>query len=462
MDIAARLAPLALAFALAIQPSAQSQDAPRLPLDPPPAARPGPGDGEQVDRAAGDLARRLFDARPTPFDQADVAGLPPGSNLPLLTWERAYRLAMIRARAEPPIRFETLDPGRLDAEAARLGLDDFARFRAEFVAARALRDPAADFLDLQVRLVRIEDARAYLARVERWTEVLKELINGEASGLGQIDLDLSNSAAIAARRDLGRLVGEYRDRLDEFKVALGLAPRAAVAVDLAPLQAFRDTFAAIDRWGLGAKRELSDLNAIVGQLPPPGDLVIGGRPILEALEQGEDRLDGTLTLATRVALGNRHERDEPADAVELRARRRVRRLAEIRQEYVSELRSIVLAARLVDTAFEQIIAPPAGAVPRPGGPATASLIEAGRQLVEHRGRAVALWAGFQAERLAADRDLGLVIAPDWPAFLARFTARPRPADAAGAATTAPAVAPAPPGPPPLGPPDPPLPPPVRP
>ena len=384
---------------------------------------PGQEPRPRSDRSGADLARELLKLPPNLFEQSRIAGFPTDSKPEVLTWQRVYHLALIRTWAAVPPRFETLDPEQLANQAAALGLNDFTRFRAGFVSSRDFRDPGPDFLDLQARLLQIEATLWDVAHQERWTEVLKEMINGEASGLGLLDLDQSRSSVVAARRRFSRSIAEYRDRLDLLKVTLGLAPRSAVTIDLAPVTPFREVFEAMDRWSLTAGRELTDLDEIVGRLPRIGDITIANRPILAEIEDDPGRLEQGLALATRFALGNRHERDEPADAVELRVRRRLRHLLEIRTDYSAEARSLVLAFRLLDRAFEQIIAPPAGVTPLRSGQATTGLVGYARQIAEHRGRLVILWTSFQAEKLACDRDLGLVIDADWPAFLARFAAR---------------------------------------
>jgi hypothetical protein len=70
---------------------------------------------------------------PKPIDHAELAGLPPGARAEVLTLERAYTLALVKARAPKWPLAETLDPKALDEQAERLGVADFARFRDEFL-----------------------------------------------------------------------------------------------------------------------------------------------------------------------------------------------------------------------------------------------------------------------------------------------------------------------------------------
>jgi hypothetical protein len=65
----------------------------------------------------------------------ETAGLPKGSRPEVLTWERVYALALVRAREGRPKAAEVLSPAALADQAARQGLSDFGRFRKEFLAA---------------------------------------------------------------------------------------------------------------------------------------------------------------------------------------------------------------------------------------------------------------------------------------------------------------------------------------
>ena len=60
--------------------------------------------------------------------------------------------------------------------------------------------------------------------LERLLMVIRERIQGESSGLTQLDLDRVDAAIQQARKGLVGEIRQYRDRLDELKVDLGLAP----------------------------------------------------------------------------------------------------------------------------------------------------------------------------------------------------------------------------------------------
>lgn len=89
---------------------------------------------------------------------ASVGGLPAGSNVEVLTWDRAYALALIRARSAPAKGTKgvaALDRAWLDRESQRLDIRDFARFRGEFLASPpAFRDPAPRYSSWPVAIGR--------------------------------------------------------------------------------------------------------------------------------------------------------------------------------------------------------------------------------------------------------------------------------------------------------------------
>ena len=381
--------------------------------NPPPVAEP-PQD---------ELVKLLFGARSTPLEEARLAGLAEGTKLEVLTWQRTYGLALIRTRQAKPPQFTILDATQLASAMQNAGVEDFARFRKDFLTNRAFRDPATELLDLQSGLLRIENARWNFAYNERWAVTVKALVDGQSSGMGQSDLDQAAVSLSEARRGLARMIADYRDRLDLLKMSLGLSLQTPVTIDSSPLTSFRDVFEETNRWFLSPSRRLEDLDAIAGRLPSPGDVAIEGRSILDEVEREPGRLEEVLTLATRVALTNRREGVEPSDALELRVRRRLRHLAEIRSSYEEERRISVLAARELDTAFEQIIAPPAGAAPQRPGQTTLTLLGRSKQVAESRSRLVTLWAEFRGESLAFCRDLGVLPFEDWPSFHSQFTAQ---------------------------------------
>lgn len=403
---------------------------------------------------------QLFDARPGPLDTAAVAGLPAGCRPELLTWDRVYGLALIRARAEEPARSGRFGPDRSEVQSREAGVADFGRFRKDWADNQGLRDPAAAFLGLQARLARIEFALGKVARLERRAAVFAEL--GEVNPVSRADQDQLIAALEDERRGPGREVAAYRDQLDFFKLELGLAPDAAVALDASHVAPFREVFDQVDRWLLDPDRRLAELDRQARRLPRLGDVAVEGRPLLG--EPGDDpaRLDEAIARATRAANGGKPPADEAGDAAELAVRMQVRRLAEIRADYEAARRASVFAARQMGQAFEQVIAPPAAAEAGGGrsGVAVQALLAQADRIADNRSRLVDSWGDYAAARPAFDRVIGAFPYEDWASFLAPFSARLEPIGPALPEPTRPAAPPAaPPARP--APPPPPAPPPFR-
>ena len=98
---------------------------------------------------------------------------------------------------------------------------------------------------------------------EKFTQVFAELSRGEASGITQEDLDSLDDAR--QRLVLRNLEGTraYRDRLESWKLDLGLSPTSAVVPDKSPLVAFMTVFDALDQWKLDARRKRESIPQIV-------------------------------------------------------------------------------------------------------------------------------------------------------------------------------------------------------
>jgi hypothetical protein len=386
---------------------------------------------------AGQLPGVEVRPRPDGWDDAEAAGLPPGSRPAVLTWERAYALALVRARSARPGRAdglaETLDPKVLADQAARLGMADFARFRREFLAGQGaaggtFRDPSGSVLDLLRRLQTVESARRDVAAHDALLAALVGLVAGESSNLSQLDVDRTAAVLQQARRRLGDALLHYRDRLDEVKVELGLSPHAAVVPDREPLAAFREVFEAADRWSTDPGRRLEELPRLVGRLPRLEDMVldaVAGRPAVDEADRHPGRLDDVLSAAERAAVKNRGAGPDADGGLGLRARRRVRHLLAIRREFEEEKQALVLALRMKDLAFEQALEPVEDDAP-PRASLVDALIRRAGQVMGIEGRLVDLWATFQAEGLALARDLSTLPDADWESFLGRFVPESRP------------------------------------
>jgi hypothetical protein len=154
--------------------------------------------------------------------------LPQSNNPELLTRDRIYPLALVRERAARGVAQQAFDPQALALESDRFGVADFARFRQEFLAhpsaaSTALQDPSSRFLDLLRRLLTIDYVRRNVAFHHNIKKLVQELVQGENSGLGRIDVDRIEQASLKAGQRLAEEVAQFRDRLDETKASLNLS-----------------------------------------------------------------------------------------------------------------------------------------------------------------------------------------------------------------------------------------------
>ncbi len=203
----------------------------------------------------------------------------------------------------------------------------FAKFRQEFVVTTLTggqiqqfgvstttggftlagnNDPTTGFLNVVEDVQIVENNVKNLAVFNRFVEVYRELINGESSGLSQLQLDQVRQQVQNSRSQLLQSRTTYRNDLDLFKIQLGMPPDVPVIIDRARTRGFQRTFEEIDKWSLSPKRELEQLDEIVARLPKLEDLVLDGRSCQAIFSQAEDaNLEGLLLISERVALENR-------------------------------------------------------------------------------------------------------------------------------------------------------------
>ena len=141
-----------------------------------------------------------------------------------------------------------LDPAALAQEALRQGVTDFARFRTNFHGNGPFHDPGPSVLELQGRLLAIDNARRNVAFHESLHKLVVERSQGNSSGLSRIDVDTVFAGLLQARQKLADEIRQFRDGLDELKFLLGLSPRAPVILDRQNLEAFPAVFDAVDDW----------------------------------------------------------------------------------------------------------------------------------------------------------------------------------------------------------------------
>lgn len=359
----------------------------------------------------------------------ELAGLARGDRAEVLTWERAYKLAVVRARSEPgkgPRRVPALDPKRLDEEARRVGFDDFARFLRDLSGGpgdgtRAFRDPAPAVLELLRRSRAAFDAQRNVQAHQRLFREARVLVKDPGSGRTQLGLDLLDAGIQRARIALVGDRRRYQDALDALKVELGLGPEVPVVADPSALSGFGEVFDAGEQWIDAAGHDYARLDQIARRLPTLDDVTIDGRSILTELRRGSSQVEDLLRAAARVAGAQSRAPDD--DARTLRVRREVRLLQETWLDYQIQARGFVLAVRLTDRVRDEFFSPPA-AGPAAERAVVSAFAEARVRLAECEDRLVAGWVAYQVQRLALLRDLGTPPADDWPGYLASLSARP--------------------------------------
>src|SRR5262249_45568775 len=140
-----------------------------------------------------------------------------------------------------------------------------------------------------------------------------ELIQGEASGLSQLQVDQVASQLLGARLTLFQDKVAYRTGLDQFKMQMGIPPDVTIVLDQSFLgEPFYRVFNAVDTWQRNPDRTLSELPGIIGRLPQLQDIDVDGRSALgiyrnyEATRRFEaeieDGLEDQLQAAVRIAL----------------------------------------------------------------------------------------------------------------------------------------------------------------
>ena len=395
-----------------------------------------------------------------PLPDKTIAGLPEQTPAEYLTWDRVYALALVHARSIGRKAAEALDPRILAEQAQWYGVADFARFRSMFLTGRAAagsvyRDPGAAYLALLGRIQAVERCATECLAVRKPGEARAGDRPGAWCGFEPVRRQPVRRCAARARRRLAQEVAGFRDALDELKPALGLSPHAAVVPDRRDLAGFRDVFEAIEAWQKNPGRDLVDLPRTIERLPDPGEAVVGGRPILRAIEQDPARLEEVLRDAALRAIAIRSASDRPRApgdgnlAIELRVRRRIRGLLEMRGEYAEQKQQYALGVRMADEVFQLFISTTTPVAGSSRSLMLHDVIDNMRHVWETRDRLVALWTSFRAERLALYRDLGELPYDNWDAFYADHSApgRARAPEAPAAAPAGPApAAPAPPTP----------------
>jgi hypothetical protein len=174
-------------------------------------------------------------------------------------------------------------------------------------------DPVIGFIPVVFNLVEVEIDRRNLAFFENLVSLYSELIQGEASGLSQLQVDQVMQRLITARQALFIDEVTYRTQLDEFKMQMGLPPDLPLIVDMSLAQPFYDVFNAVDAWQRRADRSLSELPTMIAKLPELEDIDVEGRSALAPYRnyrstlkdfkpETEEGLEDLLQSAVRIAL----------------------------------------------------------------------------------------------------------------------------------------------------------------
>ena len=356
----------------------------------------------------------------------DSAGLSRDSQPERLTWERVYLMTLIRDRDGRGGLLKSFDPKALAQQVSRIGVADFGRFRERIMTSwpgtdGAFHDPSADYLDLLRRLQRIDNARRSVAILENLKNFVVDLVQGEALGLSQIDVDLVFAETHRSQQDLREEICHFRDHLDQFKVAIGLSPRAPVIPDRQALSRFHTAFGAVESWSKNPERGLNKLRDLTQQFPAIGDLIIEGKPIPPTMDANPAEWEDIVGNAVQTAIKNRGKPDknqdlEKADAhLELKIRRLFRHLLALQRTYESEKRSYELCIRLSDQSFERLTSP-ASTNASGRSPLLEGLLEHVTRTLKSEDKLVTLWTTFRAERLALYRELGTLPYTDWLSF----------------------------------------------
>jgi hypothetical protein len=174
-------------------------------------------------------------------------------------------------------------------------------------------DPTIGFIPAVQNIVQVEIDRRNVAFYENLVTLYTELIQGEASGLTQLQVDQVMSSLISARQTLFNDKITYRTSCDEFKMQMGLPPDTPIVLDQHLYKPFFEVFDGVDQWQKDPKRTLDQLPSIIAKFPVLEDIDVEGRSVLGLYRnydatrrvfkpEDEDPLEDELQAAVRIAL----------------------------------------------------------------------------------------------------------------------------------------------------------------
>ncbi len=175
-------------------------------------------------------------------------------------------------------------------------------------------DPTIGYIPTAFNVVQVEIDRRNVAFYENLVKLYQELIQGEASGLSQLQVDQVMSQLIGARQQLFIDKVTYRTGLDQFKMQMGIPPDLPIVMDQTFLGVpFYKVFNAVNDWQKRPDRNLDELPGIISKIPQLQDIDIDGRSVLgiyrnyrssakSFVPEDEDGLEDLLQAAVRVGM----------------------------------------------------------------------------------------------------------------------------------------------------------------
>lgn len=154
-------------------------------------------------------------------------------------------------------------------------------------------DPTTGYVNVLEDLQIVENNRRNVATFARLFTIYKELMEGESSGLTQLQVDQIGQNLQTARNNYLTSRLTYRNDLDNFKMQMGMPPDTIIVPDRGLTKPFKDVFDGIDRWGADRNRKLEDLPDFADRLPALQDVVLDGRSVLKVAELEKEAYDGS-------------------------------------------------------------------------------------------------------------------------------------------------------------------------
>ena len=176
------------------------------------------------------------------------------------------------------------------------------------IASNTNTDPTIGFIPLAENVAEVMVDLRNLAFFEQLAALYEELIEGESSGLSQLQVDQVKSRVLTSRQTLIADILTLRNTNDSFKQQIGLPPDTPVVPDVSLFQPYLDVFAEIDEWQRSKNRKMEDVPKIVDKIPQLKDIVLDGHSLLgpylssTTYTDNEEDLEATLQAAVRIAL----------------------------------------------------------------------------------------------------------------------------------------------------------------